>query len=89
MKNIVKMRDPFWDVIKGIAVLLMLLGHSIEYGMGAEYFESKAYMNNQFFQFIYGFHMPLFMFLSGLVACSGVVAPYWGFGKLFRLYTQF
>ena len=26
--------------------------------------------------------MPLFMFLSGLVACSGVVAPYWGFGKL-------
>ena len=59
------MRDPFWDVIKGIAVLLMLLGHSIEYGMGAEYFESKAYMNNQFFQFIYGFHMPLFMSVSG------------------------
>lgn len=65
MENMVKQRDPFWDVIKGIAVLLMLFGHSIEYGMGAEYFESKAYLENPFFQFIYGFHMPLFMFVSG------------------------
>lgn len=48
MENMVKQRDPFWDVIKGIAVILMLFGHSIEYGMGAEYFESKAYMENPY-----------------------------------------
>lgn len=50
------------------------MGHV--YGMAFAQFDDVAY------RVISSFHMLLFMFLSGLVACSGVVAPYWGIGKL-------
>ena len=36
------------------------------------------------YRVISSFHMPLFMFLSGLVACSGVTTPFWNLKKLSR-----
>ena len=76
-----KQRIDYIDRMKGMAIFLVVMGHV--YGMVFNQSEDVTY------KWISSFHMPLFMFLSGLVACSGVVAPYWGFGKLFRLYTQF
>lgn len=58
-------RDIYWDVIKGIAITLMVLGHTIEYGSGMEFRETVAYFDSRLFQWIYAFHMPLFMFVSG------------------------
>lgn len=58
-------REKFWDIIKGVAILLVVLGHSIEFGGGLEYRESGEYFNNPLFLFIYSFHMPLFMIVSG------------------------
>ena len=49
------------DVLKGIAILLMVLGHSIQYKV-------QDFDSNIIFRFIYSMHMPLFMFLSGYVA---------------------
>lgn len=53
-------REAVIDSLKGFAILLVVIGHSIQ----------KA-TNNDFttlsFRFIYSFHMPLFMFLSGYV----------------------
>ena len=49
-KDIVQ-RDLTWDAIKGIAILLMVVGHS-----GCPY-----YLRN----FIYLFHMGLFYYASG------------------------
>ena len=60
--------------MKGMAIFLVVMGHV--YGMAFAQSDDVAY------RVISSFHMPLFMFLSGLVACSGVVAPYWGIGKL-------
>lgn len=45
------------DVLKGFAILLVVLGHAI--------YETYS-ENNIVFRMIYSFHMPLFMFLSGL-----------------------
>ena len=53
------------DVIKAVAVLLVILGHSIQYGCGAEYLESTAFFQNPLFEYIYSFHMPLFAMISG------------------------
>jgi len=58
-------RNLFFDIIKGIAIILMVLGHSIEFGGGLVYRDSGDYFNNPLFLFIYSFHMPLFMMVSG------------------------
>ena len=44
---------------------MVLVGHAIQYCYGAEYFLQGAYYCNPIFKFIYTFHMPLFMAVSG------------------------
>lgn len=58
-------RDKYWDYLKGLAILLVLTGHSIQYGQGFDYLKNQIYFDNPIFKVIYGFHMPLFMFVSG------------------------
>lgn len=65
-------RSPFWDVAKGIAVLLVLFGHSIQSGSGAYYTQTNACFDNPIFLFIYSFHMPLFMLISGYLFASSL-----------------
>lgn len=53
------------DSIKGILILLVVLGHALQYGFGAEYLNRDLYYDDYLFRAIYCFHMPLFMFISG------------------------
>lgn len=53
-------RSHFLDYLKGIAIFLVVWGHSIQhFSTGYETSE------NGLFMFIYSFHMPLFMTISG------------------------
>lgn len=57
-----KNRNFFIDIVKGLAIFLMLWGHCIQYctaNSNVDFFE------NYVFKFIYSFHMPLFMLISG------------------------
>ena len=55
-------RIDYIDFTKGIAIFLVVWGHAIQVGgMQREVFSDKL------FTFIYSFHMPLFMMLSGFV----------------------
>lgn len=56
------MRDNLIDTLKAFAILLVIIGHSIQYNIPQE-FDS-----NYLFRLIYSFHMPLFMFISGYVS---------------------
>ncbi|MEE3325234.1 MAG: acyltransferase family protein [Methanosphaera sp.] len=49
------------DIIRGIAMIFVLWGHSIQYCC-VGYFD---FFENFVFRFIYSFHMPLFIFISG------------------------
>lgn len=60
-----KQRDAFWDVVKGFSILLVVLGHSINYGNGVDYLRHEAFYDNFLFKVIYSFHMPIFMIVSG------------------------
>ena len=58
-------RNQFVDTIKAILIILVVMGHSIQYGGGAYYLNNDLYYDNYLFRAIYTFHMPMFMILSG------------------------
>lgn len=57
------MRIDFIDKLRGVAIILVVMGHVIEKGLGIyNTISNLCYVT---------FHMPLFMFLSGLFAIKG------------------
>ena len=60
-----KERNLYLDVLKAVSVILVVFGHSIQYGSGMEYLSWGYCLYNPVFSFIYSFHMPLFMLISG------------------------
>lgn len=55
--------NSYLDVLKGLAIILVVFGHSIQFLSTGGRFD-----DNILFRIIYSFHMPLFMFLSGAAA---------------------
>ncbi len=62
-----KERILYWDVIKCIAIILVVWGHCLQYFSSNQ---DVVYRENLTFDFIYSFHMPLFMMVSGYFALS-------------------
>ena len=54
-----KKRDSFFDSLKFIMICLVVFGHILEYSGIKDVLSFKVY------SFIYTFHMPLFIFISG------------------------
>ena len=59
-KLVSKVELNYINNLKATAVLLVILGHSIQY-------TNSKYDNDFIFKFIYSFHMPLFFFVSGFL----------------------
>lgn len=53
-------RIEYIDTAKGLAIILVVMGHILQFDLLGE-------SRNTVFNFIYGFHMPVFMALSGFV----------------------
>lgn len=58
-----KERNYFIDILKGYAILLVIIGHSLQYGCGL--LNNNQFFSNNIFKIIYTFHMPLFILISG------------------------
>lgn len=56
-----KSRNQYLDIVKGFAIILVVLGHSIQYGSKFQ----QTFFQNSLYALIYSFHMPLFMLVSG------------------------
>lgn len=67
-------RNVLFDLSKGILILLVLMGHAIQYASGEAYLSSGSFYGNWAFKLIYGFHMPCFMVMSGYLYCHGVAS---------------
>ncbi|WP_435168696.1 acyltransferase family protein [Paenibacillus glycanilyticus] len=65
-------RNILLDLIKGVSILLVVIGHNIQYGSGISYYHSERFFGNQLFIFIYSFHMPLFMLVSGYLFWNSI-----------------
>lgn len=53
MKTLLQTRSPYWDTLKGLLILLVILGHC------------GTALSEGLLSVIYSFHMPLFVFISG------------------------
>lgn len=65
-------RDLLPDIVRGFAIILVVLAHCIQEGSGQEFSENTLYFHDTLYQFIYSFHMPLFMLISGYYTWSSV-----------------
>ncbi len=64
-----KVFDEF-NILKGIAIILVVLGHSFpDYGIGTGI---KERVNIYTFAYIYSFHMPLFFMISGFLFYNSI-----------------
>jgi fucose 4-O-acetylase-like acetyltransferase len=59
-------RILYLDLVKAFAILCVVWGHSIQY------MSNNNFFTNPTFEFIYSFHMPLFMILSGYFFSSSL-----------------
>ena len=58
-------RNEKIDVIKGVAIILVVYGHALQYGAGENVLKNALFFEDPIFKFIYSFHMPLFMLVTG------------------------
>ncbi len=58
-------RSAFLDVLKAVAITLVLVGHAMQFGSGMHCYIYSDFFDNVVFKVIYSFHMPLFMLISG------------------------
>lgn len=65
-------RDVLPDVLKGFGITLVVLGHCIQESYSGAGLDGNAFFDDRLYQFIYSFHMPLFMLISGYYAWNSV-----------------
>ena len=53
------------DCLKGFVIILMVLGHCIQFGSGNDYYSAGMYFCDTVFRLIYSFHMPCLMLIAG------------------------
>lgn len=70
MSTIKKQRDPRIDALKGALILLVVLGHCIGH-------DSSFRLNMTGYNYIYLFHMPMFVFMSGYFTRLGNDKKFW------------
>ncbi|MCG2632990.1 MULTISPECIES: nodulation factor fucose acetyltransferase NolL [Bradyrhizobium] len=62
-------RDLSLDFAKGMLIILVIIGHLIQYVIC----RNNEYWHSPYFKFIYMFHMPLFMAISGYLSHGALV----------------
>lgn len=62
MSKIHNGRDETFDIARGLLILVVVLGHSIQF---IGYLDKSGFWTDPLFKAIYMFHMPLFMAYSG------------------------
>lgn len=67
-------RDHRIDALKGVAIILVVLGHSIQ-------INDPQYDHNLLFRIVFSIQMPLFMFLSGFIVLTQLHYSYVDFIK--------
>lgn len=76
-KENVTNRNEYLDLVKSFAIIGVIVGHCIQYGSGEGYLGNCTFFANPLFKFIYSFHMPLFMLVSGYLFAYSIEKRTW------------
>ncbi len=68
-----KKRSAYLDIIRGLASVLVIFGHTIADFRGQTNLITGAYYENPLYRAVYSFHMPLFALVSGYLFYFSVV----------------
>lgn len=79
-QNVGIIRDNYWDQVKGVLIIFVVFGHVLEQCLNGR-------INTTTYSWIYTFHMPLFVFVSGYFTGIKDVRHYWN--GLLSLFGQF
>ena len=85
LKDKIKIRYNILDNIKGILIFLVVFGHFL-IGYALKHQKSLSY---KIVNYIYGFHMPLFIFSSGFLSKSNNSRNFKNITRLFLIYIIF
>lgn len=80
-------RNNTIDIIKAVAIILVCIGHSIQFGSGFNILSEEIFFDNICFKIIYSFHMPLFMLISGYLFYFSVNRRTWKNNVLLKIQT--
>ena len=64
--------ENYIDFLKGNLVLFVILGHCMLFGFTNTITSEYTVESNYLFRFIYSFHMPLFMLISGYFTFNSI-----------------
>lgn len=79
-----KERSGYLDFAKGILIFLVILGHCVQF---VEYKCEPLFWSDHLFKFIYTFHMPLFVGISGYLSYTSIKRRnFYSFAKSRMLY---
>ena len=82
-KQILKNRDPFFDNTKTLLMILVVFGHILPIDL-------KNWANIATYEWVFSFHMPLFVFISGYFSKTQSNVKFWiGILKLFETLIVF
>nr|WP_317280417.1 acyltransferase [uncultured Fusobacterium sp.] len=73
------------DYLKGIGIILVILGHSFSFTGFDLIKEEKYFIYYYIFNFIYSFHMPLFFIVAGFLSNKEYEIKYFYISKIKRL----
>lgn len=65
-------REKLPDILRGFAIIMVVLGHCIQEGSGEIFKAQTLFFSDKIYQFIYSFHMPLFMMVSGYLSYTSI-----------------
>ena len=64
-------REAYWDIVKGLLIILVVAGHAVQYCCNGNFWGHPV------FKGIYLFHMPLFVLVSGYFAHGSIRRHGW------------
>ena len=70
-------RSDLLDILKGLLIISVVVGHCIQYGSGEQFLRNYAFFEHPLFKFIYSFHMPLFMVICGYLFGFSIRSRSW------------
>ena len=83
-----KRRNNYIDIVKGVAIILVVIGHCFQFGTGNTNFETGAFFSNPVFNsdntIFYTLFVDAYRFLTALSGCIFILVLLWKLHQMIK-----